>query len=398
MVHAQREPLPRGTWPPATPNTADFAKVWEYTQYWDLYAKKAAIPDGLHAYSHVNTLSGLGAAYRVSGEKRCLDALENAFDYLHDNLTYVTGGYGPDEQISGHERLVATLQTSHNSFETQCGSWAAFKVSKYLIGLTGDARYGDWVELLAINGVGATLPNVPCGVSQYYSDYNSQGGTKFYGGPWTCCTGTRVQAVADYYDLIYFKDAGGLYVNLFAPSTVKWRHGEEQVTLGQRTNFPEEAATELTVHCDKPAEFTIAVRVPAWLAKPMAARINGSEVAVSAGADHWARFRRTWSDGDRLSIALPMDLRASRLSKTRPLPAALAYGPVALVFNAPPPADQFDFEHPGAGLKPDPKLPLTWTLSSAPALRVRPFYAVDKTDEYFMYVTADAPGESRGGR
>ena len=30
------------------------------------------------------------------------------------------------------EELITKLRTSHNSFETQCGSWAAFKLTKYL--------------------------------------------------------------------------------------------------------------------------------------------------------------------------------------------------------------------------------------------------------------------------
>ena len=54
----------------------DFAKVWEYPEYWDIYARKADLfgrasgkhTDAYHAYSHVNTLGGAGAAYLVTGE------------------------------------------------------------------------------------------------------------------------------------------------------------------------------------------------------------------------------------------------------------------------------------------------------------------------------------------
>jgi uncharacterized protein len=58
------------------PKYRDFAKVWEYRDCWDIYARDgdilAARPDGgrntaYHAYSHVNTLGGAGAAYLVTG-------------------------------------------------------------------------------------------------------------------------------------------------------------------------------------------------------------------------------------------------------------------------------------------------------------------------------------------
>ena len=63
-----------------------FAAVWEYTEYWDIYGRKGDIfgkrpngesTGGYHAYSHVNTLSGLGAAYLAKGDRHYLGTLEN---------------------------------------------------------------------------------------------------------------------------------------------------------------------------------------------------------------------------------------------------------------------------------------------------------------------------------
>ena len=75
----------------------DFAAVWEYPEYWDLYARKADLfavrPSGLrndryHAYSHVNTLGGGRAAYLITGEPRYLAILKNAYDYLQANQVF----------------------------------------------------------------------------------------------------------------------------------------------------------------------------------------------------------------------------------------------------------------------------------------------------------------------
>ena len=97
------------------PKYRDFAREWEYTEYWDIYARNADLfarrPDGrqtnsYHAYSHVNTLGGAGAAYLVTGQPRYLDILKNAYDYLQSHETFATGGYGPDEQLLPRDKLI----------------------------------------------------------------------------------------------------------------------------------------------------------------------------------------------------------------------------------------------------------------------------------------------------
>ena len=103
--------------------------------------------DAYHAYSHVNTLGGAGAAYLVKGDPRYLDMLINAYDSLQANQVFATGGYGPDEQFLPRDRLRECLENTANTFETQCGTWAGFKMVKHLLCATGEAKYGDWVEL-----------------------------------------------------------------------------------------------------------------------------------------------------------------------------------------------------------------------------------------------------------
>ncbi len=39
-----------------------------------------------------------------------------------------------------------SLNTTHASFETPCGSYGHFKISRYLMAATGDSRYGDSME------------------------------------------------------------------------------------------------------------------------------------------------------------------------------------------------------------------------------------------------------------
>lgn len=371
----------------------EFAKKWEHTVYWKHYAQETDIfadQDWYHAYSHVNTLSGAAAAYFVTGERWYLDAICNAYDYLQQNQIYATGGYGPDERLRTPSRLPDTLDTSVHHFETQCGSWAAFKLSKYLMTFTGDARYGDWIERLVINGIGATIPMSPDGRSFYYSGYNvSSASKRLTPAHWACCAGTRPQAIADYYDLVYFKDADHLYVNLFAPSTVKWETAGASVAVRQSTRFPESETVMLMVSIDRPATFGIKVRIPAWLSRPMTASINGRPVRVNADSLHWAEFTREWRDGDRLSLELPMGFSAERFpaGSDKAFPAAVLYGPVVMAFRTSMnPGSLVEFENLEECLCRNPGEPLTFHPASDANVLARPFYVYEAGERYYMYL------------
>jgi len=376
----------------------DFAEVWEYTEYWDFYAGKAD-PLGprpnaervkaYHAYSHVNTLGGAAAAFIVKGEPRYLDILRNAYDYLQANQVFATGGFGPDEQFLARPELVARLGTTHNTFETQCGCWAAFKMAKQAICLTGDAKYGDWIERLVYNGIGASIHMTPDGRVFYYADYNLAGGAKQnIGFAWSCCTGTRPQAVADYHDLIYFRGADSLYVNLFTPSTVQWNGNGQPVTVRQSTRFPESPLTDLDLDLAQPAEFAIKLRVPGWLHSPLTATVNGQPVSAPADDLHWATIRRTWRSTDRLSIVLPMSLYSQPVDPARPHPAAVLHGPVVLAFRAAKatPLVNMDLAQLDRQLLPSAGESLTWHLAADPSVLARPFYAFQEGQPYLLYL------------
>jgi hypothetical protein len=378
----------------------DFASFWEYPDYWNLYASKTDIftPFGkdqvfacYHAYSHVNALSGAGAAYEVKGEGHYLETLKNAYDYLFENQTFATGGYGPDERLMPPAEIAPTLWRVKTHFETQCGSWAIFKLSKYLLRFTGDAKYGDWLERVLINGIGASIPMAANGAIFYNSDYSANGGKKLNQFRWVCCNGTRSMAVPDYHDLIYFQGADGLYVNLFAPSTVKWEQGGWGVTVVQRTCFPEEDQVELKVSVARPTFFGLKIRVPRWLAGPFSATLNDQPVSVNVDEQHWAVFQRKWRDGDRLSLTLPAKFWLCPLPASGAYPTAVMRGPVTLAFRSPggDPRAKIAYDRIDDAFLPSPGEPLTFHLKSDPSVLVRPFYALKEGEAYYVYLHPD---------
>ena len=131
---------------------------------------------GRHAYSYVNSLSSAMMAYLVAGSEKHLRAARNAFAML-DEQSYATGGWGPDEQLRapGSDDVYASLTNSHHSFETPCGSYAHFKLTRYLLRVTRDARYGDSMERTDVQHGAGREAAQDNGEAFYYSDYNFDG-------------------------------------------------------------------------------------------------------------------------------------------------------------------------------------------------------------------------------
>ena len=371
----------------------DFGALWEYTDYWNRYARNEDVfKDYLgryHAYSHVNNLNGAAAAYLVSGEKHYLDTLVHAYDYLTTRQTYATGGYGQAESLKrNYDDLIASLN-NEATFETQCGSWAVFKLVKYLLSFTGDARFGDWVELLTYNGIGASPAMHPAGCVQYYSSYNVYNGVKANNnGVWTCCAGTRPEAVADYCALVWFQDASALYVNLYTPSAISWNCRGVPVTVSQQGVLEEDKGIEFAVSSKAAVNFGLKFRVPGWIAAPMSVLVNHQEISAKVDSRHWLAVERTWKDGDKVTVKLPLGLHVRRLDPSKAYPAAILYGPIVLVgpTSGKKQASKLDLTDINSQLEAVSSGTATFRLKADKSVVLRPYYAFAPGEDYFMYI------------
>ncbi|MBS1874443.1 MAG: glycoside hydrolase family 127 protein [Acidobacteria bacterium] len=311
----------------------EFGDVWRYDAYWSRFLETSR-PAVLrvHAYSHVNSFCGLPLAYAVSGDARRLQMARNAFDFVHGSQMFCTGGFGPGERLVGYAGdLGRSLELHADTAEVPCGSWAGFKLSRYLLNYSGEARYGDWIERLVYNGIGAALPMRGDGETFYYGDYRTGSGTRSYlWDRWPCCSGSYIQAVADYVNLIYFRDSAGLFVNLFVPSEVSWTHNGQPVKLTQETDYPETGEVRMRIESSAPFTAAIRFRVPDW-ASGLRAEVNGEPAALKARPSTWAAIERGWRDGDRIVLRVPLSLRAEPVDARHPDRVAILYGPVVLV-------------------------------------------------------------------
>ena len=84
-----------------------------------------------------------------------------------------------------------------------------------------------------------------------------------------------------------------------------------------------------SIRTEQPKEFSLRVRVPGWAANGVIVKLNGKPLAVESKPSSYMTIRRTWSDGDRLDIAMPMSLHVAPMPDDKNLVAFL-YGPLVL--------------------------------------------------------------------
>jgi len=296
--------------------------------YYDPLAEGRSDLEGRHAYSHVNSLSSAMQAYLTLGSEKHLRAAKNGFDFIAAQ-SFATGGWGADETLRapGSPEIYKSLTSTHSSFETPCGSYAHFKLTRYLLRVTRDSHYGDSMERVMYNTVLGSLPLEPDGRTYYYSDYNFQGRKVYHKERWACCSGTLPQVAADYRINTYFRDPHGVYVNLYIPSTLRWTQDNSQIGLTQKGDYPYDPHVQFEMKLSKHAHFALNFRIPGW-AENASIAVNGKRAPAQPGS--FAQINRKWKNGDHIDLELPLSARLEAIDTQHPDTVALLVGPVVL--------------------------------------------------------------------
>jgi uncharacterized protein len=310
----------------------ELAKRFLYHEYYDALAENHNALPGKHAYSHVNTLSSAAQAYLVLGDEHYLRAATNGLRMVQEQ-SYATGGWGPNEGFiePGKGLLAASLNSTHSSFETPCGAYGQFKITRYLLRVTRDSRYGDSMERVLYNTIAGAKPILADGTTFYYADYNSDKGKKvYYKDKWPCCSGTFPQLTADYGISAYYPSADGIYVNLFIPSRVSWSQNKTQCTVTQKTGYPSANTTALQFDSTRPENFTVYLRIPAWADAKTRVSVNGKRAEGDIVPGKFLALNRSWKGGDRIEFEIGMPLRLEAVDQQNANTVAVVRGPVAL--------------------------------------------------------------------
>jgi DUF1680 family protein len=307
------------------------AKRFLYHEFFSALAAGDNVLPGKHAYSHVNALSSAAQAYLSLGTVDHLEAAQRGFGFI-DAQSFATGGWGPDEHFVDPTggALGASLEGQKMSFETPCGAYAHLKLTRYLLRITRDTRYGDSMERILYNASLGALPIQPDGRAFYYSDYTRHARKTFHSDRWPCCSGTLPLLAAEYPRSVCFVDDQGIWINLYVPATVVWDQGGVRCRLRMTTRYPYEEVIGLELVLPTTLHFSLHFRIPHWVIEAEVT-INGQRQPSTGRPGTFAALTRDWTSGDRVQLVLRMSSRLVPVDAHHPDTVALLHGPLVLM-------------------------------------------------------------------
>jgi DUF1680 family protein len=256
-----------------------------------------------------------------------------------------------------------------------CGSifWADFN-HRFLQLYPREAKYADEIENVAYNVILAAQDAK--GSIRYHN--NLQGNKEGAGCINTCCEVMGVPFIARLPQYVYSVADDGLYVNLFAASSIAWTNGGPSVTLRTETNFPYDGKVAIKLTASAPTRMKLRIRMPSWCDGKVRINVNGA-VAATGTPGSYVEIDRSWSNNDAIAFELPMAFRVVPYTgldqdahKDR---YALLYGPVLMALVGDTDLDIASNELPKR-LLPIAGSPLHFAIQGYPTCKYVPYWQV----------------------
>lgn len=289
-----------------------------------LLAGRDELP-GKHANTQIPKVIGAARGYEVANQSEGRPIAENFWRTVVRNHSWAIGGnsdgefFFPPETASEH-LSAATAET--------CNTYNMLRLTERLFGWQPQVEYADFEERALYNHILASQEPKQ-GMFTYFMSLKP-GHYKTYSTPhdsFWCCVGSGMENHTKYGAAIYFHATDVLYVNLFIPSVLRWQ--ERGLELQQRTSYPNENRTTLTMSKAPSAPLSLRVRVPAWASDDAKLTLNGKSIAADARPGTYVTVQRQWKNGDVLEVVIPTAVRTELLHGTTDQ-FAFVYGPVVL--------------------------------------------------------------------
>jgi DUF1680 family protein len=246
----------------------------------------------------------------------------------------------PNGMFSGDEHFAGTDPSQGIEL---CAVVEAMFSFEQAFAILGDPRIADRLEKVSYNALPGTLSN-DMWSHQYDQQPNQVACTRAHrqwstNGPdsnlfglepnFGCCTANLHQGWPKLVSSLWMATPdGGLVMPAYAPSRVQIKLDGADVAVDEETEYPFRGKAEFTIHAARAAAFPFIVRVPVWAqAATLTVNDQASDIPTpgcglgfnSAEADQAACdlvkafhvIRRTWKEGDRVSVKFAMPPRVT---------------------------------------------------------------------------------------
>lgn len=257
--------------------------------------------------------------YQRTGDRNYLQELQTGF---HDLMTLHGMPYGvfsADEDLHGNEPTQGT---------ELCAIVEAMFSLEQVIGITGDSRYMDALERMTFNAL-PTQTTDDYNNKQYFQIANQvhiKRGVFRFSLPferemnnvlgmrsgYTCCLANMHQGWTKFASHLWYGTPDrGLAALQFSPSQTTATVGatNTEVTINESTDYPFGDVVTFEMATKNSVAFPLHIRIPGWC-REATLTLNDQPLRTEKGGQVVV-VNRTWKNGDRLKLHLPMDVTTS---------------------------------------------------------------------------------------
>jgi DUF1680 family protein len=261
--------------------------------------------------------------FQQANDRKFIEATERNYRLVMDEYGQMPGG-----MFAADENARPGYTGPRQAAET-C-SMAEFLLSdEMLVKITGDTVWADRAEEVAFNSLPAamtpdlkglhylTAPNQVQLDRASKSPMIENGGDMFSYNPYQyrCCQHNVAHAWPYYAEHLWMATAdNGIAAVLYAPSSVEAKAGDgTAVRIVETTDYPFDETVALALEMKSDVAFPLKLRVPAWAAGA-SATVNGKP--AGSASQGWISIDRTWKNGDRVKLTLPMRIEIKTWPKS----------------------------------------------------------------------------------
>jgi len=255
-----------------------------------------------HVYCYLSHCLAQLDLFEITGDRGLLAQTRRAIEYLRDRQALVISG------TNGITECWHSDQTGSGDLGETCATAYLIRLLSHLLQLEGDGWYGDWMERSIYNALFAAQSPDGRRLSYYVP---LEGERHYWDRDTYCCPGNFRRIMGELPEMIVYRQADGVTVNLYTESSVTTALADgATLALRQHTDYPHSGPVRLEVQPARPTRFALRLRRPAWCTE-FALAVNGQAVPPG-GSAHFAEITREWRPGDQVTIAMPMPWRLVR--------------------------------------------------------------------------------------
>jgi DUF1680 family protein len=285
-----------------------------------------------HAVRATYLYAAMADMSRLQNNDSYTRALDRIWGNLTDTRMHITGGLGAVHGIEGFGPTY--LLPNADAFNETCAAVGNVLFNFRMFLVHKDAKYLDVAEVSLLNNVLAAV-NLEGNRFFYVNPLEADGKYPFNHGtmgraPWfgtACCPSNMARLLPQVQGMTYAHDDENLYLAMYADTSTKLDIAGTTLAISQKTDYPNQGRVEVSINPQKPADFSLRLRIPTWTGSQFVpgklytylnsssekweVTVNGKKVSPKTELG-FAVLTRKWKKGDKVVLELPMPTRLNK--------------------------------------------------------------------------------------